>query len=196
MEQETRNSSCRQWPTNQRIGRETGASCSSSGASSKQARHLGVPVGTNQEPFPVVRTDFDERNGQFSPDGKWIAYESLESGRSEIYVQPFPGPGARVSISVSGGAQAGWRPDGKELFFIALDDRLMAVPIALPSDGGAAEAGTPVPLFTTHVGGAVQSFSRQQYIVSPDGQRFLMNTVMEGAPASPMTVIVNWTPPH
>jgi eukaryotic-like serine/threonine-protein kinase len=153
-----------------------------------------LPIGTNQEPSPVVQTDFDERNGQFSPDGKWIAYESIESGRWQIYVQPFPGPGARVPVSVNGGAQVRWRGDGKELFFIALDDRLMAVPIALPSNGGVAEAGAPVPLFTTHVGGAVQPFSRQQYVVSPDGQRFLMNTVMQGAPAPPITVIVNWTP--
>jgi Tol biopolymer transport system component len=153
-----------------------------------------LPIGTNREPSPVVQTDFDERNGQFSPDGKWIAYESIESGRWEIYVQPFPGPGARVPVSVNGGAQVRWRGDGKELFFIALDDRLMAVPIALPSNGGVAEAGAPVPLFTTHVGGAVQSFSRQQYGVSPDGQRFLMNTILEGAAVSPITVIVNWTP--
>jgi serine/threonine protein kinase/Tol biopolymer transport system component len=153
-----------------------------------------LPVGTNREPFPVVRTDFDERFGQFSPDGKWIAYESIESGRWEIYVQPFPGPGARVPISVNGGAQVRWRADGRELFFIALDDRLMAVRIALPSNGGSAEAGAPVPLFATRVGGALQSFSRQQYFVSPDGQRFLMNTILQGGPASPITVIVNWTP--
>jgi len=87
-----------------------------------------------------------------------------------------------------------WRGDGKELFFIALDDRLMAVPVALPSNGGSADAGAPVPLFATHVGGAVQSFSRQQYFVSPDGERFLMNTVLEGGPVAPMTVILNWTP--
>ena len=153
-----------------------------------------LPMGTNREPFPVVQTDFEERSGQFSPDGKWIAYESTESGRWEIYVQPFPGPGARVQISVNGGAQVRWRADGKELFFMALDDRLMAVPIALPSTGGSAEAGAAVPLFATHVGGAVQSFSRQQYFVSPDGQRFLMNTILQGGPASPITVIVNWTP--
>jgi Tol biopolymer transport system component len=155
-----------------------------------------LPMGTNREPFPVVRTDFEDRDGQFSPDGKWIAYESNESGRWEIYVQPFPGPGASVQISVNGGAQVRWRADGKELFFIALDDRLMAVPIALPSNGGSPEAGAPVPLFATRVGGAVQSFSRQQYVVSPDGQRFLMNTILQGAAISPITVIVNWTPPR
>jgi eukaryotic-like serine/threonine-protein kinase len=153
---------------------------------------FAMEVGTKREPFPVVQTDFEDRGGQFSPDGKWIAYESTESGRWEVYVQPFPGPGAKVQVSVNGGAQARWGADGKELFFIALDDRLMAVPIQLRSNGGPAEPGSPVPLFVTRVGGAVQSYSRQQYFVSPDGQRFLMNTIVQTAPVSPITVIVNW----
>jgi eukaryotic-like serine/threonine-protein kinase len=153
-----------------------------------------LPMSTSQKPFPVVQTDFEERGGQFSPDGKWIAYESTESGRWEIFVQPFPGPGPKMRVSVNGGAQVRWRPDGKELFFIALDDRLMATPIMLPSNGGSPEVGVPVPLFATRVGGAVQSFSRQQYFVSPDGQRFLMNTILENGPSSPITIILNWTP--
>jgi eukaryotic-like serine/threonine-protein kinase len=142
---------------------------------------------------PVVQTELDDRNGQFSPDGKWIAYESTESGRWEVYVQPFPGPGARVQVSVDGGAQVRWRPDGKELFFIALDERLMAVPIAWPP-GGSPEPGTPVPLFATHVGGAAQAPSRQQYFVSPDGRQFLMNTILQTGPLAPITLIVNWAP--
>jgi Tol biopolymer transport system component len=153
-----------------------------------------VPMSTSQKRFPVVQTDFEERGGQFSPDGKWIAYESTESGRWEIFVQPFPGPGPKMRVSVNGGAQVRWRPDGKELFFIALDDRLMATPIMLPSNGGSPEVGVPVPLFATRVGGAVQSFSRQQYFVSPDGRRFLMNTILENGPSSPITIILNWTP--
>jgi hypothetical protein len=117
--------------------------------------------------FHPVQTDFEARNRQFSPDGKWIAYESNESGRWEAYVQPFPGPGARVPISINGGGQVRWRGDGKELFFLARDERLMAVPIELPSKGGSVEAGAPVPLFATRVGGLVQA-SRQQYFVSPE----------------------------
>ena len=147
-----------------------------------------------REMSPVVQTELDDRNGQFSPDGRWIAYESTESGRWEVYVQPFPGPGARVQVSVDGGAQARWRANGKELFFIGLDDRLMAVPITWPPGGGSPEPGTPVPLFATHVGGAAQASSRQQYFVSPDGQRFLMNTILQAAPVSPITLIVNWAP--
>jgi Tol biopolymer transport system component len=153
-----------------------------------------LPIGRGQEPAPVVRTDFDERGGQFSPDGRRIAFASTESGRSEVYLQPFPGPGAKLPISVDGGAQVRWRADGKELFFVGLDDRLMAVPVALPADGGPAKVGTAVPLFLTQVGGALQSGSGQQYLVSPDGRRFLMNTLLEGAPASPITLILNWKP--
>jgi hypothetical protein len=109
-----------------------------------------------------------------------------------IYVQPFPGPGTRSLISTAGGISARWGPDGKELFYIALDDRLMAVPIQLASDGQSVEARAPVPLFTTHVGGALQqSQYTPHYVVAPDG-RFLINTVVEDANAPPITVILNW----
>jgi Tol biopolymer transport system component len=142
-------------------------------------------------PVQVVRTSFDETDGQFSPDGKWIAYQSNETGRFEIYVQPFPGPGARVPISRNGGAQVRWRRDGKELFYVALDNRLMSVPIQLTSNDQSIDIGTPVPLFTTRLGGAVQGANKQQYMVSTDGQRFLMNAVVE-EPTSPIVVVLNW----
>jgi hypothetical protein len=145
----------------------------------------------DRKPFPVVQTNFEERDGQFSPDGKWIAYGSNESGRFEIYLQPFPGPGGQAQVSTNGGAQVRWRRDGKELFYIALDGRLMAVPIRLASTTQAIEAGSPIPLFATRVGGALSIPFRQQYDISPDGQRFLMNTVTEEA-AAPITVILNW----
>jgi Tol biopolymer transport system component len=150
-----------------------------------------LPMDGDRKPFPVVQTDFDERDGQFSPDGKWIAYQSNESGRFEIYVQPFPGLGAKAQISTNGGAQVRWRSDGRELFYVALDERLMAVPVRTTSDGKTIDAVAPVPLFATRVGGAVQGFQRPQYMVSPDGQRFLMSTVTEEA-VPPITVILNW----
>ena len=147
-----------------------------------------------RNPFPVVQTDFDDRDGQFSPDGNWIAFESNESGRYEIYLQPFPGPGARVPVSAAGGAQVRWRRDGTELFYIALDGRMMAVPIRLGS-GKPPEIGAAAPLFMTKVGGAIpQGVTRQQYDVSADGQRFLMNTLIEEATASPIRLILNWKP--
>jgi eukaryotic-like serine/threonine-protein kinase len=152
-----------------------------------------LPLEGNRKPFPVVQTDFDQQIGQFSPDGKWIAYESNESGRYEIYVQPFPGPGGKVQVSNNGGAQVRWRRDGKELFYVALDGRLNAVPIQLASNGHTIDPGTPTPLFATRIGGAISLPFKQQYDVSPDGQRFLMNTIIDEA-AAPITVILNWHP--
>jgi serine/threonine protein kinase len=146
-----------------------------------------LPLTGNRKPFPVARTDFEERDAQFSPDGKWIAYQSNDSGRFEIYMQPFPGPGPRIPVSTGGGAQVRWRRDGKELFYIALNGELMAVSF------DAAQIGKPVPLFLTHVG-AFQDVSLPHYIPSPDGQRFLMDTVVEEN-APPITVILNWKPP-
>ena len=153
-----------------------------------------LPLNGDGKPFPVVETNFDDQNGQFAPDGKWIAYQSDDSGRVEIYVQPFPGPGSKWSISTNGGSQVRWRRDGKELFYVTLEGRLMAVPIQVASDTGAPEVGTPVTLFAPPLGAAVQQADyRHQYMVSPDGQRFLVATVTEGATA-PITVILNWKP--
>jgi eukaryotic-like serine/threonine-protein kinase len=115
------------------------------------------------KPFPVVRTSFEERDGQFSPDGKWIAYQSNESGRVEIYVQPFSDREEKVSgkgqISTNGGAQVRWRPDGKELFYIALDGRLMAVSIRIAPDSQSIDADPPVALFPTRVGGLYKALA-------------------------------------
>jgi Tol biopolymer transport system component len=151
------------------------------------------PLDPAQESIEAVRTRFDERDGQFSPDAKWIAYQSNESGRFEIYVRPFGRPGDKATISNSGGAQVRWRADGKELFYVAFDNRLIAVPIELAPDGGAIDIGRPLPLFSTRIVGAVQGANRQQYIVSADGQRFLMNTLVEGI-SSPLVVLLNWKP--
>jgi serine/threonine protein kinase len=157
---------------------------------------LALPMDGDRKPFPVVGTNFNEDLAQFSPDGKWFAYESNESGRYEIYIQPFPDAGGQTQASTNGGAQVRWRRDGKELFYIALDGRLMAVPIRIASNPRTIEAGSPVPLFATRVGSASYPNNwlydvNWQYDVSVDGQRFLMNTIIEEAP-SPITVILNW----
>jgi Tol biopolymer transport system component len=157
-----------------------------------------VSLEGEHKAVPVVQTPFDKGNAQFSPDGKWIAYESNESARYEIYVQPWPGPGERVQISTSGGAQARWRRDGKELFYLALDGRLMAVPLRTAPSGQSLEPGPATELFRTQVpGGAVQMAggSRQQYAVSADGLRFLVRTAAgQSATTAPITVILNWKP--
>ena len=153
-----------------------------------------LPLEGDRKPFAVVQTDFNERLAQFSPDGTWIAYQSDKTGRFEIYVQPFPGPGGDSRVSIDGGAQVRWNPNGKELFYIAADDRLMAVPIRFVSNGKTVELGTPLGLFATNVGSTAINTNRQQYAVSPDGQSFVMNSVVGEASASPITVILNWKP--
>ena len=179
-----------------------------SGAGEAQGRQAAAvnnasPAGRSQQgnsgdrkPIPLLRTNFDEREAEFSPDGKWIAYQSNESGRFEIYIQPFPGLGRKWQISTNGGAQVRWRPDGKELFYVGLDDRLMAFPIRFSSDGQSIESGTPIPLFVTHIGGALPGTNRQQYMVSRDGERFLMNVLTTQADTAPISLILNWKTPR
>jgi hypothetical protein len=143
-------------------------------------------------PVVVARTDAAEAYGQLSADGKWIAYQSNESGQAEIYVQPFLRPGPKSRVSTNGGIQVRWRPDGQELFYLAADGRLMAVPIRAASNNSTIEPGAAIPLFWTHMYGAAQSSTAlfPQYSVSPDGQRFLINTISE-VPAGPITVVLN-----
>ena len=152
---------------------------------------MGLPL-QGGEPFEVVRTSADESAAQFSPDAKWIAYRSNKSGRSEVYVQPFPlGQGFERLISSAGGAQPRWSPDGKELFYVALDEQLMVASITPAQDGRSVTSGTPVRLFRTRIGGAMQGIADQQYVVSRDGRRFLMATLPEEPEARPITLILN-----
>lgn len=143
-----------------------------------------LPLAGDRKPLVVAQTPFQESEGRFSPDGRWVAYGLNESGRSEIYVQPFPGPGGKVQISTGGGNFPQWRRDGREIFYLAPDNRLMAVPV-LQNSGSALEAGTPTSLFTTRPG--------SEFAASPDGQRFLVNTAVEDS-TSPITIIFNWKP--
>jgi serine/threonine protein kinase/Tol biopolymer transport system component len=150
-----------------------------------------LPFEEGKKPFPAVQTEFDENHGQFSPDGKWIAYGSNVSGRYEIYVRQFPPSGGDVRISTDGGAQARWGPGGRELFYIGLDGRLMAVPIRV--DGAVLVPGSPTALFATRIaGGATFGNQLHQYAVAADGQRFLINSYTEEAATAPITVILNW----
>jgi Tol biopolymer transport system component/tRNA A-37 threonylcarbamoyl transferase component Bud32 len=153
-----------------------------------------LDLNESQKQFSVVQTQFEESNGQFSPDGKWIGYESNESGRTEIYVQPFRGPARKTQVSLKGGAQVRWRRDGQALFYIALDNRLTEVPIRFSASGQMVALGPAVSLFVTHLGGASDPQELQQYAVSPNGDRFLMNVVTEETSVSPITVILNWRP--
>jgi Tol biopolymer transport system component len=148
-----------------------------------------VPVGGDRKPVPVVRTEFNEGDGQISPDGNWIAYWSDESGRWEIYVRSFPRGGARVTaskwqVSTQGGTWPRWRGDGRELFFKAQDGKIMAVPV---KEGSTFEAGVPAVLFDTHE----LEPDNLTYDVRPDGQQFLVSRMFEGGAVRPMNVCLN-----
>jgi Tol biopolymer transport system component len=152
-----------------------------------------VSTGSDRKRFPVVETALEANSAQFSPDGKWVAYQSLESGqRPEVFVQRFPGPGAKSQISAAGGVQVRWRRDGRELFYLAPDNRLMAVSMRLDSERNIVEAGTPVPLFAAPLSGNPQGVGSRQYMVSADGQRFLLDAPSEVT--RPITVVLNWKP--
>jgi len=156
-----------------------------------------LSLNESSKPFRAVSSRGNQRSGQFSPDGRWIAYQSDEDRKQEIYVQRFPGPGGKIQISTAGGTQPRWRADGRELFYIGLDGRLMATPISFVESGAAIKAGPSLPLFSTHLVGEATvnrpQVNRQQYDVSPDGQRFLMNVPIEPEATSPLTVILNWS---
>ncbi|MBI3668115.1 MAG: serine/threonine-protein kinase [Acidobacteria bacterium] len=148
-----------------------------------------LPMFGERKPMPYLQTEFDAFQAQFSPDGRWIAYTSNESNpRYEVYVQPFPMSGGKWQISANGGAQPSWRRDGRELFYLAPDRRLMAAEV---KPGSTFEPGVPKALFQTQVTGLVDA--RNHYVASRDGQRFLVNTIVQEATSSPITVVVNWT---
>jgi len=149
----------------------------------------------NGEPVLVARTPGDERDGQFSPDGNAVAYQSNQSGSFEIYVQPFPGPGPTYQVSRGGGSQVRWNPNGRELFYIAPDARLIGVPVKLDATGKNFEAGNPVPLFLTSLrGGEVQTPNRQQYAISADGLRVYARAGGQAPNNVPLTLLLNWKP--
>jgi len=148
-----------------------------------------LPMAGERTPRPFLATQFMETHARVSPDVRWVAYTSNETGRPEVYVQSFPEPARKVQISVAGGDQAMWRRDGRELYFLASDRTLMAVDV---TGGAAFEAGAPRPLFATHGPAADITGSRNYYMPSPDGQRFLGVTESEVRSSAPITVIVDW----
>ncbi len=146
-----------------------------------------LPMSGDHTPMPLLRSEFSEEQGQISPNGRWFAYTSNEFGRSEVYVQSFPEPGAKWQISMNGGGDPRWRRDGKELFYIAADRRLMAVAV---KTGATFEQAPAVLLFDTGVP-PQWYFARNLYDVSRDGQ-FLFMTPVEDDRSSPFTVVLNW----
>jgi Tol biopolymer transport system component len=155
-----------------------------------------LALAGDRTPHPVLATESDELAAQLSPDGRWIAYRSDASGTYEIYLQSFTADGRagreKWRISTNGGAQPRFRADGRELFYIAADGRMMAV--ALDAKGTSLEYGTPKPLFETRTLPA-SAGAWFEYDVARDGQRFLVGTILDGPNAMPPspTLMLDWT---
>ena len=126
---------------------------------------------------------YNEYDGRFSPDGRWLAYVSDETGQSEIYLRPYPGPGAAIKVSTAGGASPVWRRDGQELFYISRDNKTLSTEVR--SSGPSLTVGDIRELFT-------RTPIMEDYDVFPDGKRFLINRVIEPTETDPVTVVVNW----
>jgi DNA-binding winged helix-turn-helix (wHTH) protein/Tol biopolymer transport system component len=146
-----------------------------------------LPIIGPRQPVPLLQTSFNELQGQISPDGRWIAYTSDESGSWQVYVQSFPALGAKRAISVGGGWDPHWRRDGKELFYVGADRSMMAVPIR---HGTPLEAGAATALFRAPISGV--NVYRTDYAVSGDGQRFLIDAIDGADKDDSISVIVNW----
>ena len=145
-----------------------------------------LPLTGGGKPFPVVQTAFDEDWPSISPDSKWMAYQSTESGRREIYITAFPGGGAKWQVSNNGGTTPKWRRDGKELFFVDGEEKIQAVDVN--TSGNAIHLGIPHALF--------QAFGLQReygpYDVTADGKKFLLNSGNLKEGSAPMMLVMNW----
>jgi hypothetical protein len=145
-----------------------------------------LPLFGDGKPFPIVQDSWDERDPHVSPDGKWVAYQSNESGRREVYITAFPGGGAKWQVSTDGGTVPRWRKDSKEIYFLDSSDHIVAVDV--DGSGSAVRLGVPHALF--------QAIGIQReygpYDVSADGKKFLINSgnITEGS--DPFTLVQNW----
>jgi Tol biopolymer transport system component/predicted Ser/Thr protein kinase len=145
-----------------------------------------LPMDGSGEPFPVLASQFAEVRASFSPDGRWMAYNSNESGEMEVYVTQFPGPGGKWQVSTNGGTEPYWNADGREIFYLDATQNLVTVPV---STGVTFKAGLPETLFDA---GLFPLTTRNRYLVTDDGQRFLMLSPISGESVRPISVVLNW----
>lgn len=146
-----------------------------------------LTISTGKSPIPFLQTEFNEAGGILSPDGKWIAYQSDETGKNQVYVRPYPGPGGKWQISTSGGTRPHWRGDGKEIYYLSDENNLIAAEVkASGSAFAVAEVHMlfPANLFINIDGNA--------YDVTSDGRRFLVITMVEEVTSPPVMLISNW----
>ena len=145
-----------------------------------------LPLAEGGKPAKFIASPADQMHGNFAPDGRLVAYTSNESGKFEIYVETVPRTDRKWPVSTSGGYEPRWRADGREIYYLSEDRKLMAVSV-----GAGPSFGIPKPLFQTRVPAGVTA-NRTHYVPSRDGQRFLVNMALD-AVASPITVVLNWT---
>jgi len=144
-----------------------------------------LPLAGDRKPVTLL-SGAQAGPGQLSPDDRWVAYFSTETGGREVYVRPFPSGGGRWTVSTDGGTEPRWRGNGKEIFYVNRQQQIVAAEVTAVAD--AFQVGERRPLFTIQRSGV-----RYSYDVSPDGQRFLVNTRIDNqTPQSVLTVIVNW----
>jgi Tol biopolymer transport system component len=155
--------------------------------SSKTGLDISVlPMFGERKPYFIVQTQFTDVRPSIAPDGKWMAYQSDESGAMEIYLTPFPRGGPKWQVSTGRGAIPHWRGDGRELYFLGLDNRLYAVDVDLR--GNSPQLGTPHTLFTTSA--VAGPFG--PYTASADGKHFLINGTESQQGSEPLTLVTNW----
>jgi dipeptidyl aminopeptidase/acylaminoacyl peptidase len=151
-----------------------------------------LPMFGDRQEYQLLNSAFDERQAQLSPNGRWLAYTSDESGSYEIYARSFTADGKvggdKKRISTNGGMQPRWRGDGQELFYIADDGQLMSV--SVKTTGAEFGYSAAKPLFKTRMQARSRLF--HEYDVTADGQRFLIGTLIGESKAAPPTVILNW----
>jgi Tol biopolymer transport system component len=145
-----------------------------------------VPISGDEEPFPVMQTSFNEWEPTFSPDGRWIAFTSDESGKEEIYVAPFPGPGGKWQVSLSEGDRARWRPDGKAIYYLDNTDRINVAEVEARGDAMRIGQVTPLFLITPSRPGSI-------YSLMDGGNRLLVNERNRNLERSSIVLVQNWS---
>lgn len=151
-----------------------------------------LPVAGEDAAEPLVGVQgANVDSGQVSPDGRWIAYRSSESGRNEIYISSFPKPSGKLQVSVSGGVTPRWKYDGRELFYLNPDKMLMAA--ELKETGGSLQAASIRPLFEMSQAMSLSAAGMNSYDVTRDGTRFVVDSVITDESATPLSLVLNWT---
>jgi len=156
----------------------------------RKERELWYLTAAEWHAQPLLRTQFLTRNAQFSPDEKFVAYSSSETGNWEVYVSPFPAFNSKWQVSRGGGEEPRWRGDGKELFYLAPGGTLMSADV---KTAAGFESGVPAALFPTHLRQPISAMDFFSYDVTSDGQKFLVNTKLDTSSSAPLSVILNWT---